>query len=268
MSAVLALEGVGKRYWRGEHAHWLLRRATLRVAAGEVVSVVAMRSQGKTTLLRIAAGMTAPEEGRVLLADRELRHLSDRAHARLLREQIGMAGRQGPGIGVQMLDYVAMRLALGGRRRRREVRSEALRALELVGAEQCAERHWEELSDWERALVEIAQAIAGMPQLLLIDDVLDGLGMRETDALGQLVRALAAERRLGVLMAVSDPEAALCSHRVLSLSDGRLAALSPLPPAESLAEVVPAPRGGVREPPENVIEFPSRVSRPGLRDAR
>jgi hypothetical protein len=82
------------------------------------------------------------------------------------------------------------------------------------------------------------------------------------------VRALAAERRLGVLMAVSDPEAALCSHRVLSLADGRLAALSPLPPADSLAEVAPAPRGAVREPLENVIEFPSRVSRPSLRDAR
>ncbi len=268
MSPVLALEGVGKRYWRGEHAHWLLRRATLRVAAGELVSVVAMRSQGKTTLLRIAAGMTAPEEGRVLLAEHELQGLPDRTHARLLREQIGMAGRLGPGIGVQMLDYVAMRLALGGRRRRREVRSLALGALELVGAERCAERHWEELSDWERALVEIAQAVAGAPRVLLIDDVLDGLGMRETDELGQLLRALAVERGIAVLMAVSDPEAALCSHRVLSLADGRLAALSPLPPADGLAEVASTPRGGVREPCENVIEFPPRVARPGLRDAR
>jgi putative ABC transport system ATP-binding protein len=258
MSPLLSLEGVGKRYRRGERTHWLLRHATLQLAAGEVVAVVAMRSQGKTTLLRIAAGMLAPDEGRVLLAERDLEGLSDRAHARLLREQIGLAGRLGPGLGVRMLDYVAMRLALGGRSHRREVRARASAALEQVGAEHCAERHWEELSDWERALVEIAQAIAGAPRLLLIDDVLDGLGMRETDELARLVRALAEDHEIGVLMAVSDPEAALCSHRILSLAEGRLTPMSPLPPlsADTTAESF-----------ENVIDFP-RSPEPSLRGAR
>jgi ABC-type lipoprotein export system ATPase subunit len=253
MSPLLSLEGVGKRYRRGERSHWLLRRATLELAMGEVVAVVAMRSQGKTTLLRIAAGMVAPDEGRVLFAGRDLDGLSDHAHARLLREQIGLAGRLGPGLGVRMLDYVAMRLAIGGRSRRREVRSRALEALELVGAENCAERHWEELSDWERAL-----AIAGTPRLLLVDDVLDGLGMRETDELARLVRALAEDHEISVLMAVSDPEAALCSHRVLSLADGRLTPMSPLPPL---------PADATAENRENVIDFP-RSLEPTLRDAR
>jgi ABC-type lipoprotein export system ATPase subunit len=226
MSALLSLEGIGKRYRRGELTCWLLRRVSLEVEVGEVVSVVAMRSQGKTTLLRIAAGMDTPDEGRVRLGQDDLEGLSDRAHARLLREQIGWAGRLGPRIGVSMLDYVAMRLAIGGRSRRREVRARALEALERVGVERSAERRWEELSDWERALVELAQAIAGAPRLLLVDDVLDGLGMRETEELARLVRALAGELRIGVLMAVSDPEAALCSHRVLSLADARLTTIS------------------------------------------
>jgi ABC-type cobalamin/Fe3+-siderophores transport system ATPase subunit len=257
MSALLSLEGVGKRYWRGERPHWLLRRATLHLDAGEVVAVMAMRSQGKTTLLRIAAGMLAPDEGRVLLAGHDLEGLSDQAHARLLREQVGVAGRLGPGLGVRMLDYVAMRLAIGGRSRRREVHAHALAALEHVGAEHCAERHWEELSDWERALVEIAQAIAGTPRLLLIDDVIDGLGMRETDELGQLVRALAENHQIGVLMAVSDPEAALGSHRVLSLADGRLSPMSPSPlSADATAQSFP-----------NVIDFPSSPE-PSLRARR
>jgi ABC-type cobalamin/Fe3+-siderophores transport system ATPase subunit len=254
MSALLSLEGVGKRYSRGELSHWLLRRLTLRVSTGEVVSVVAMRGQGKTTLLRIAAGMVAPDEGQVLLTGHNLDGLSDHAHARLLREQIGLAGRLGPGMGVRMLDYVAMRLSIGRRSRRREVRALALEALERVGAEHSAERHWEELSDWERALVEIAQAIAGAPRLLLIDDLLDGLGMRETDELARLVRALAEDLKIGVLMALSDPEAALCSHRVLSLADGRLTPLSPI------AEASP-------QNFENVIDFP-RSPAPHWRDAR
>jgi ABC-type lipoprotein export system ATPase subunit len=271
MSALLSLEELGKRYRRGERSHWLLRRVTLQIAAGEVVSVVAMRGQGKTTLLRIAAGMVAPDEGRVLLEGHNPEDLSDQAHARLLRERIGLAGRRGPGIDVQMLDYVAMRLSIGGRSRRREVRALALEALERVGVERCVERHWRELSDWERALVEIAQAIVGTPRLLLIDDLLDGLGMRETDELARLLRALAEERQVGVLMAVSDPEAALCSHRVLSLADGRLSPLSPIAevsPQPPLADPSPAsPSADGAQSFENVIDFP-RSSAPGRRDAR
>jgi ABC-type cobalamin/Fe3+-siderophores transport system ATPase subunit len=131
------------------------------------------------------------------------------------------------------------------------VRAVALRALERVGVEHCAERRWGELSDWERVLVELAQALAGAPRLLLIDDLLDGLGARETEEVALLVRSLAEELQLGVLMTVSDPEAALCSHRVLSLAAGRLSVLSD----------VGAPEPGV------VIDFPH--GRPqGLRDAR
>ncbi len=209
----------------------MLRGVTLHVAPGEVVSVVAMRGQGKTTLLRLAAGMVAPDEGRVRLGREDLACLSDPAHSRVLRERIGWAGRLGPGIDVQMLDYVALPLAVGGRARRREVRTLALAALERVGAEQCAERRWEELSDWERALVELAQASAGDrseigQQLLLVDDLLDGFGMRETAVLGALVRTLARELAAGVLMTVSDPEAALGSDRVLSLAGGRLSVMA------------------------------------------
>jgi ABC-type cobalamin/Fe3+-siderophores transport system ATPase subunit len=240
MSTALSLEGVGKRYRRGERTRWLLRRVSLQVREGEVVAVVAMRGQGKTTLLRLAAGLLAPDEGRVLLGAVDLEGLSDHAHSRLLRERIGWAGRGGPGIGVPMLDYVAMRLSVGGRCRRREVRLRALEALERVGVEHSAERRWEELSDWERALVEIAQAIAGGPRLLLVDDALDGFGMRETEELARLVRALAGELRMGVLMAVSDAEAALCSHRVLSLAEGRVSAISD-PAPHSLANVIDFP---------------------------
>lgn len=251
MSELLSLQDVGKRYRRGELTRWLLRGVTLHVDPGEVVSVIAMRSQGKTSLLRLAAGIAEPDEGRVLLGEEDLSQLADRAHSRVLREQIGWADRGGPGIGLQMLDYVAMRLAIGGRTRRREVRALALRALERVGMEQSAERHWEDLSDWERALVEIAQAIAGGPRLLLIDDVIDGLGMRETEELEGLVHALAQDLHIGVLMTASDPEAALCSHRILSLAGGRMTSMSD---------------AGDREV-GNVIDFPDRRL-PDMRDAR
>ncbi len=251
MSALLSLRGVGKRYRRGELSGWLLRDVSLELGTGELVSVVAMRSQGKTTLLRIAGGMVSVDRGRALLGQTDLGSLSDRAQSRLLRERIGWAGRSGPGIRLRMLDYVAISQAIGGRHRRRELRARSLEALERVGMERCAEHYWEDLSDWERVLVELAQAIAGAPELLLIDDVLDGLGMRETEEVGALVRALARDLGIGVLMSASDVEAALSCDRVLSLADGRLTSMLELPESG---------RG-------NVLDFPLRDSH-GLRGAR
>jgi ABC-type cobalamin/Fe3+-siderophores transport system ATPase subunit len=78
------------------------------------------------------------------------------------------------------------------------------------------------MSDWERALVEVAQAIADQPALLVVDDVTDTLGMRETETFTALLRSLSRESQLGVLMSVSDPQATLLSDRTMTLVGGRL----------------------------------------------
>ena len=78
------------------------------------------------------------------------------------------------------------------------------------------------MSDWERALVEVAHAIAGEPALLLVDDVADNLGRRETKDFIELLWAISKERQLAVLMSVSDAHATLLSDRIVRLAGGRL----------------------------------------------
>ena len=138
---------------------------------------------------------------------------------------------------MRMLDYVAMPLLVGRAKNRRAAYARAHGALERVGAQGCAAAEWQSISDWERALVEIAQAIAAEPRLLLVDDVTDALGIRETDELTALLRELSRETRLGVLMSVSDAQATLWSDRIMTLSGGRLTQ-------------------GPQAPSGNVIEFP------------
>jgi putative ABC transport system ATP-binding protein len=262
MSELLALTDVTKSYRRGAQDLRVLQGASLELASGEVVSVLGSRGQGKTTLLRIAAGMESADAGHVSFAGQSLAALSDRELSYLLGTRIAWAGKDGPGLHMRMLDYVGMPLLAqqGGRARRSSrirhrqgrrpstssVDARARAALERVGVASCAEQSWESMSDWERALVEIAQAIAGEPSLLLVDDVTDTLGVRETDELTALLRALSRELGIGVLMSVSDPQATLLSDRIMTLADGRLIA-------------------GPQSPPGNVIEFPVRST--GRREA-
>jgi ABC-type cobalamin/Fe3+-siderophores transport system ATPase subunit len=225
--------------------------------AGEILSVIGMRAAGKTTLLEIAGGMERADTGAVCFAGRDLAVLADSELSKLRGGQIAWAGKTGPGMRMRLLDYVAMPLLVGKaagkrgdrsarRERRQGVYAHARAALERVGAQQCAEAHWEEISDWERALVEIAQAIAGDPLLLLVDDLTDTLGLRETDELGALLRSLAGESHMSILMSVSDAQATLWSDRIMTLAGGRL-------------------REAPRTDSGNVIEFPDLSTR---RDAQ
>jgi predicted ABC-type transport system involved in lysophospholipase L1 biosynthesis ATPase subunit len=240
MGKLLALQGVGKSYRRGGRRLRVLADASLEVAPGEVGAVVGSRDEGKTTLLKIAAGIEQPDAGEVWLGDLNLATLVDGESTRLLGSEIAWSNREGPGVKLEVLDHLALPLAMGRGRGRREARSLARTALERVGAAGCAPRRWSELSDWERVLVGFARGIVCRPRLLVLDSVIDGLGMRRTREAGELLLALTAELGCGVLLSCTDLEAALFADRVWSLEDGRLSVLSEQPLVQ--AEIIDFPK--------------------------
>jgi ABC-type cobalamin/Fe3+-siderophores transport system ATPase subunit len=217
---VLRLDGV----WLGfERGGWVsvLEDVSLEVWAGQVAAVVGGRSQGKSMLIRVAAGMLCANRGSVSIDGREVRGLSKHDLERLWGTEIGIATRDGEER-LNVHDYLEMSLAAArkysGRERARRVK-DVLAELEISG---CAGSKWDELSDWQRVLVEFAQAIVRCPKLLLVDDVVDGMGFDQKRAAMDLMEGFAKDRRCGVLMAVSDHAAALRSATVWQLSHTKL----------------------------------------------
>jgi ABC-type lipoprotein export system ATPase subunit len=237
---LLSLEEVSKSYWRGSTEVRVLTSASLEVNVGEFVAVWGKRAAGKTTLLRIAAGLETPNSGTVSFDGRDLSTLSEAGHARLMREQVGWVRRTGPRSELRMLDYVALPLLIEhGQRRAHGRASDALRR---VGMSECGGQRWDSLSDGERALVAIAHGIVRAPRLLLIDDPTANLGVREREEVMELLRTLVDETNLAVLITVPDMPAAMRSHQLRALSGGRLL----VPPSSR----DPRPESG------NVIDFP------------
>jgi ABC-type Mn2+/Zn2+ transport system ATPase subunit len=94
--------------------------------------------------------------------------------------------------------------------------------LERLGVGDCADLRWGELSDWQRVRVELAQAVAPRPRLLLVDDLWHGLGLGKTQDASLLLRELVDELGCGVLMAVSDHASAAPADRVWHFDRRRL----------------------------------------------
>jgi putative ABC transport system ATP-binding protein len=225
---VLALEDVCKGFDRGQDRLEVLTDVSLAVGAGEIVAVVGTRDQGKTTLLRVASGSLPADRGSVRLCDLELTGLSDRQLAGVLRTEIGWAARGGPGVRVSVRDYVGLPLATGRWLGWRERRTRVMRALTQLDVAGAAELRWSELSDWQRVLVELAQAVIGRPRVLLVDDLIDGLGLGKKQAAMEILRDFTNDLGCGVLMTFSDHAAALPGDRVWQLHGGRLKLMADL----------------------------------------
>ncbi len=185
------------------------------VGVGEFVGLLGGRGEGKTTLLRIAAGVDAPEGGRVWLEGRDLAAYPRDERAELLGSRIAWMSCGDFG-GFDSLRYVAMPLAMGhGGMRVAEER--AMAALGRVGVQSCAEHRWDELSDWDRLLVALARGYAIRPRLMVVDDLLDALGAGGSRRAGELLRSFTRELGCGVLAGASDVGALLAADRVLHL---------------------------------------------------
>jgi ABC-type lipoprotein export system ATPase subunit len=222
MTERLSMAGVCVSYGRHDRRVQVLRNVSLSVAAGEIVAVVGSGGAGRTTLLKVAKGLERPASGEVRFDGIDLLRLSDTKLTRLWGDRILWLDRESPLMSYKAYKHIAFQLMAANGMKAPDAERVAWEALEEMGVSGCGSRHWDTLSPWERLLVEFACAAAVRPQLILIDDLFDGLGSRRTHEAGQLLRSLADELDCGILVSVADPESALVADDAWCLSEGRL----------------------------------------------
>lgn len=219
---VLVVEGVCQGLTRGKSWMPLLNGVSFNVERGELVAIVGGRLSGKTTLLSIAAGIVTPEAGSVRLGELELTTMSARRRERLRGRdhQLVWLNRVGMSQKLEVARMVGWSVAF--RRGGKDAVRRSGQMLERVGALDCAHKRWAELSPWQQLRVGLARAFVASPRLVIVDDLLDGLGSPATTEASRLLRSLIAEAepRCGVLMSTSDRDSAMFADRVWSLGAG------------------------------------------------
>lgn len=246
---VLRLEGVVRGYRRGREGWHVLAGVSFTVGAGEFVGVLGGRGEGKTTLLEVAAGVEAPEDGKVWFEGCDLAAISADERAELLGDRIVWMASDDMAE-FKVLEGVAVPLAMG-RMGMEAAEDRAMEALKRVGAEGCAERTWDELSNWDRLLVTFARGYACRPRLMVLDDFLEGHGAGGTREAGELLLGFARELQCGVLAGASDYGSLLAAHRVLRF-DG-----------EGGMKTRPQPNRPQPTNPSNLASLPGALRRAG-----
>jgi ABC-type lipoprotein export system ATPase subunit len=229
MTPLLAFLNVSKRYPDGGREIAVLDRVSLEIDAGASVGIRGARRSGKSTLLRLAAGIALADSGTVCFAGRDIARMAGSERGRLLRGEIAFMSaadwRATPGESV--VDHVATSLGSEGLTMR-EARRRAMRVLDRVeiGAA-CAEESTTSLSLDERARVMLARALAREPRLLILDEpvLLPNLG--ERDSFNALLRGAASERNVALLMASEEMVALQGVSVMMSIADGELVSTEP-----------------------------------------
>lgn len=230
--SLLELRRVTKRYLRGGHERMALNDVSLQIDAGELVSVWGRRRSGRSTLLRVAAGVEAPDSGLVRFDGREL---SGR-RGEMLGRGIGYCRLSfHANEGETVVDHLTIAQCARGVAPRAGA-GRAMDVLELTGARELAGLRPSELDNDELVRVAIARALVPAPRLLLIDEPTIGVDPLARDGILLLLAALAEQ---GTAVLASTGEATgLSGARALALSDGELHGQV----AHALAPVVPLRR--------------------------
>lgn len=228
----LLVEDVSVRLWRGSRSLQVLDGVSLQLGPGELGGIWADRSAGKTTLTRVIAGASRIENGRVLLDGETVVDGADRDRRVVIHPAIGLASRQGPAMpDLPVEEWVAQTMiaSCGWPAALRQ----AAVALDRVGAGQLGRERWTHLADSERTLVAIAYAIARGPRLLLVDDLVAGLGAWRRECVLGLLHEIA---RAGVTVLMTSTEVADLkgADHIWSLEAGRLIESAPRPTADIL----------------------------------
>ena len=185
---------------------------TLRVRAGEFVSVVGPTGCGKSTLLNIGAGLLQPSSGAVKVFGQPLLGINRRAGYMFQSEAL-MPWRSA-------IDNVMVGLQYRGLPAP-QARSQAQEWLERVGLGGFEGRYPHQLSGGMRKRTALAQVLALDPDIILMDEPFSALDIQTRQLMENEVLALWAEKKKAVLFITHDlDEAIAMSDRVVVLSAG------------------------------------------------
>jgi ABC-type lipoprotein export system ATPase subunit len=199
-TAVVELLGVTIRYQSADgHPLDIVSDYNLALAPGEMHCLAGRSGSGKTSILRVAAGLATPTAGEVRWNSESLADLSDARITALRRDFVGYLDQNGTLIpGLSAIENVILPAVPA--RRTKELAPTARDLLEILGVGARAKHRPEQLSGGERQRVAFARSLLLSPRVLMVDEPTASLDRASADGVIKLLKELSAD---GITVLVS-----------------------------------------------------------------
>lgn len=219
---IVELRDVTKTYTTGAGDLTVLKGITLRVQAGEFVSVVGPSGSGKSTLLNMITGIDRPTNGEVYVGGEAVHQLSENQLARWRGRTVGIVFQFFQLLPtLTILENVMLPMDFCNVYRRRERKRRAMELLEQVGIAAHADKLPSALSGGEQQRGAIARALANDPPIVVADEPTGNLDTTTAAEVFTLFEALVAQGKT-LLVVTHDPALSQRTQRVVHLLDGRI----------------------------------------------
>jgi sulfate transport system ATP-binding protein len=195
----------------------VLRNVSVDVTPGSLTALLGPSGGGKSTLLRIIAGLEYPDAGKVVISGRDATKLSPQ------RRNVGFVFQHYAAFKhMSVFDNVAFGLQIR-KRPKADIRKRVMELLELVHLEQLAGRYPSQLSGGQRQRMALARALAVEPEVLLLDEPFGALDAQVRKELRTWLRRLHDEVHVTTVFVTHDQEEAIeVADTIVVLAGGQV----------------------------------------------
>ena len=213
----LILENVRKTYREPDgHLLEVLNVGRFELADAEQVVLVGTSGGGKTTLLNVISGISAPDSGRVLIDGTDITALPEPSRDRFRAQKIGFVFQTFNLLqAFSALENVLLGMSFSGRG---GDRGRARQLLELVGLGQRLKHRPAQLSVGEQQRVAVARALANSPSLLLADEPTANVDLANQENILKLIRDACRDEGVSLLLVTHSRDVAAQFDRVEDLA--------------------------------------------------
>jgi putative ABC transport system ATP-binding protein len=217
---ILELVDVSRTYGEEVQVH-ALRQVSLRIFAGDFLSIMGPSGCGKSTMLGLLGCLDLPSSGTVRIAGQDVTALDDARRSALRGDSIGFVFQQ-----FHLIPHLTaagnVETALLYRNIKPSVRRDRARqALEQVGLGHRADHRPTQMSGGEQQRVAIARAIVTEPAMILADEPTGALDSANASHVLEVFRGLQSDTR-AVVLVTHDIGVASTTNRRVSMRDGRI----------------------------------------------
>jgi ABC-type lipoprotein export system ATPase subunit len=224
MSTMIVLEQATKIYPISKEMRvTAVHDVSLEIARGEFVVVTGRSGSGKTTLLNLAAGLTRPTSGRVLLDGQDLWKMGDRQRTRLRNRAVGF-GFQCPSLrpALTVLENVTLPTIFGPNGAGPGTTERARELLESVGLTEKVASFPRQLSAGQQQRVVVARALFNRPEVLLADEPTSDLDEQTEREIMEHFAEIHAQTGVTVVLVTHTTQLIRYGTRAVRMAEGRI----------------------------------------------